>query len=448
MPPKRSPLNRNTRRHFLKQGLAAAASVAFPYIVPASALGRDGTIAPSNRITVGFIGMGKMARGHLNSFGRDKNVQVLAICDVEKGRREMAAQQTNAYYAEQAPQAGQQPSGEICTTHDDYRDLCARTDIDGVIIATPNHWHALNAVEAAKNGKDIYLEKPLARTVAEGQAIVRATRRYDRILQVGSMQRSNTAFHHACELVRNGRIGTVHTVNVNIGGPPEECYLPEEPVPEGLDWDRWLGPAPWRPYSSVLCPPTSYDGWARWRNYRDYAGGAMTDIGAHHFDIAQWGLGRDHTGPVEVIPPTEGTDERLVYVYEDGVRMYRGGAGGSGRGAAVEWIGDGGIVRVNRGQYLETVPETIQHDIIGPSEERLYRSRNHKENWLEGIRTRKECICTPEIGHHTANICHIGNIAYWLKRPLKWDPEQEEFLFDPEANRLLSRSFREPWSLS
>jgi hypothetical protein len=174
----------------------------------------------------------------------------------------------------------------------------------------------------------------------------------------------------------------------------------------------------------------------------------MTDMGAHHYDIAQWGLGMDQSGPVEVIPPGASGEERLVYVYANGVRMYHGGAGGSGEGAAVEWIGDGGTVRVNRGQYLETEPGTIALETIRPDEHRLYRSDNHKNNWLEGIRTRKECICPVEVGHHTAIVCHIGNIAYWLKRPLKWDPEGEHFVNDPEANRLLNRPMREPWILS
>lgn len=441
---KSPPRTRHSRRRFLQRSLAATAAFGFPYIIPGRALGLDGATAPSNRITVGFIGIGKMARGHLDNFLKDPGVQVLAICDVEQGRREENAHKTDTFYAERFGEG----TYKSCDVYGDYRDLCARPDIDGVIIATPNQWHALNAVEAAKNGKDIYLEKPIARTIGEGQAIVRSVRRYGRILQIGSMQRSDTAFHHACELVRNGRIGKIHTVNVNVGGPPEESYLPEEPQPEGLDWDRWLGPCPWRPYSSVLCPPTSYDGWARWRYYRDYAGGGMTDFGAHHFDIAQWGLGMDQTGPVEVIPPREGGEDRLVYVYANGIRMYHGGAGGSGRGAAVEWIGDGGVVRVNRGQYLETEPETVKLEEIGPSEVRLYRSRNHKDNWLEGIRTRRECICTPEIGHHTANVCHIGNIAYWLQRPLKWNPDGEFFVNDPEANRLLNRPMREPWILS
>jgi len=430
-----------TRRGFLMQGLAASAAVAFPYIIPGRALGLDGAIAPSNRITIGFVGMGKMARGHLGNFKSDPSVQVLAIADVERGRREEAARGVDEFYASRYGEG----SYKGCDTFGDFRELCARPDIDSVLIATPNHWHALIAVEAARNGKDIYLEKPLARTIGEGQAIVRAVRRYGRILQVGSQQRSDTAFHHACELVRNGRIGKIESVSINVGGPPEEDYLPPEPQPEGLDWDMWLGPCPWRPYSSVLCPPATYDGWAQWRNYREYAGGSMTDIGAHHYDIAQWGLGMDETGPVEIIPPGVGGEDRLVYVYANGVRMYHGGATPE---AAVEWVGEDGVVRVNRGQYLETEPETIKLEVIAPGETRLYRSRNHKDNWLEGIRTRRECICPVEIGHRSAIVCHLGNIAYWLKRPLKWNPDGEYFVNDPEANRLLNRSMREPWILS
>lgn len=194
----------------------------------------------------------------MDAFPGDSTTQVLAICDVEKGRREACAQKVNDHYANRDGQG----TNAGCDTYGDFRELCARPDIDGVVIATPNHWHALNALEAAKNGKDIYLEKPTARTIGESQAIVRAVRRYGRVLQVGSQQRSDTAFHHACELVRNGRIGKIHTVNVNLGGPPEEDYLPAEPVPEGLDWNMWLGPCPWRPYSSVLCPPATSEDWA------------------------------------------------------------------------------------------------------------------------------------------------------------------------------------------
>lgn len=430
-----------TRRGFLRRtGALAAGAAGFPYIVPASALGRDGATAPSNRITIGFIGVGKMAKGHVGSFLGDGSVQVLAVCDVERGRREGQAQRVNEHYA--ARNGG---SYTGCDHYNDFRDLCARPDIDAVVISTPNQWHALNAVEAARQGKDIYLEKPFARTVDEGKAIVKAVRRYGRILQVGSQQRSDSAFRTACEIVRNGRIGTVREVFVNIGGPPVEDFLKEDPLPEGLDWDLWLGPCPWRPYSAVLAPPESFDGWPEWRYYRPYAGGMMTDFGAHHFDIAQWGLGMDGGGPVMVTPPeNEAGGDRLTYAYANGVRMYRGGAA---RRAAVEFVGDLGRVRVNRGQHLETDPPSLQYEPFGPNDLRLYESNNHKDNWLECIRTRREPICNAEIGQSTAATCHIGNIAYWLKRPLQWDPATQTFVDDAEANRLLARPMREPWQL-
>jgi len=433
---------RTSRRGFLKRAAASAAAVAgFPYIVPGSALGLNGAVAPSNRIGAGFIGMGKMAKGHLGSFLGDADVQVLAICDVEKGRREAQAKVAEAAYADRSGGTGY--SG--VAAYNDYRELCARPDIDAVVICTPNHWHALNAVEAARAGKDIYLEKPLARTIGEGQAIVNAVRQYGRMLQTGSQQRSDATFRFAAELVRNGRIGKVQRVHVNVGGPPEEGYdLPAETAPEGLDWDLWLGPAPWRPYCSTLCPPESFDGWPQWRDYRDYAGGGMTDFGAHHYDIAQWGLGRDGSGPVEVIPPEGKAKSGLRYVYDDGVEMIHGGASGE---SGIEWIGTEGRVAVNRGQYLETDPGWLRYETFSPGEIHLYQSDNHRRNWLDCIKTRRDPICTAEIGHSTATVCHIGNIGYWLRRPLKWDPVAEQFVNDDAANRLLMRSMREPWRL-
>jgi len=431
-----------SRRGFLKRTAATAAAAAgFPYVIPGRALGLDGAVAPSNRVTIGFIGIGKMAKGHLGSFLNDRDVQVMAICDVWKNQREEQAQRAMDHYAAREETASYQGVDNYA----DYREMCARTDIDAMVIATPNQWHALGAVEAAASGKDIYLEKPLARTIGEGQAIVRAVRRYGRVLQVGSQQRSDTAFRFACELVRNGRIGKIERVHVNVGSPPVEGYdLPAEPTPEGLDWDMWLGPVPWRPYNSTVCPPASFDGWPQWRNYRDYAGGGMTDFGAHHYDIAQWGLGRDGSGPVDVIPPEAPATNGLKYIYDDGIEMIHGGGG---PGSAVEWIGTEGRVRVNRGQFLETEPASLQYETFSPRDMRLYHSDNHKRNWIDCIKTRRDPICTAEIGHSTANVCHIGNIGYWLRRTLKWDPVKEEFVNDPEANRLLMRSMREPWRL-
>ena len=423
-----------SRRTFLKHGMvAAAAAVAAPTILPSSARGAN------ERIAVGFIGMGKMARGHLNTFMRNPQVQVIAINDVETVRLEQAKKEADDFYASRSG-AGSYDGCEIIR---DYRDLCARADIDGVIISTPNHWHALQAVEAAKQGKDIYLEKPLARTIGECQAVRRAVELYGTVLQVGSQQRSDRAFRFACEMVRNGRIGEVKEVFVNVGGPPVECYLPAEPVPEGLDWDFWLGPAPWRPYHSDIAPGVDYGGWPNWRSYRDYAGGMMTDFGTHHFDIAQWGLGMDHTGPIEVEVPGSGR-ERLTYTYANGVKMYHGGAKD---GFAVEFVGTEGRVRVNRGQRLETDPDEVKEIPLRPEEERLYTSDNHQQNWLDCMRTRRPTICTAEIGTRTATVAHIGNIAYWLNRSLKWDPAAEHFVDDEEANRLISRPMRAPWRL-
>lgn len=270
-------------------------------------------------------------------------------------------------------------------------------------------------------------------------------RRYGRVFQTGSQQRSERGFRVACELVRNNRIGPVHTVHVNVGGPPIECNLPAEPVPEGLDWDFWVGPAPWRPYHSDIAPPLEFRGWPNWRVYRDFAGGMMTDWGAHHFDIAQWGLGMDESGPVEIIPPEHSDARLLTYKYANGVTMYHGG--GSGGRAGVEFIGTEGRVMVNRG-YLETDPPGLELEPLGPNEVHLYESPGHAVDWLACIRTRQRPICDVAIGSHSATVCHLGNIAYRLKRPLRWDPANWRFANDDEANRLLGRPMRSPWTLT
>lgn len=433
-----------SRRAFLRRTAAAAAGAAvFPMITPGRALGLDGAVSAGNRITVGLIGMGRMMENHIGPFLDDAECQVLALCDVERNRLEYHTARVNAHYT----RANGGGSYSACDVYGDFRALCARPDIDAVLIAVPDHWHVLIAIEALKNGKDVYLEKPLSLTINEGKALRAAVRRYGRILQTGSQQRSDTAFRTACELVRNGRIGKVREVYVNVGGPPQEDNLPGEPTPEGLDWDLWLGPRPWRPYSSVLAPPQSFRGWPEWRYHREYAGGAMTDWGAHHYDIAQWGLGRDGSGPVEIIPPSPDTPEitRLTHVYDDGVRMFHGGAAA---GAGVEFVGESGRIRVNRGQFLETEPETLKYETIGPEETRLYASADHRRNFLECVRSRREPICPVEVGHRSVTVCHLANIASWLRRPLRWDPERETFADDPEADRLLERPMRAPWQLT
>lgn len=423
-----------TRRSFLQRAAGTAAAAATLNIVPSTAWGAN------DRIGLGFVGMGKQMAGHLHVFLNRPQTQVLALCDVEAKRLAVRQGEANAFYADRTGEA----SYAGVDAYEDFRELVARPDIDAVVIATPDHWHALVALRAMEQGKDVYCEKPLTLTINEGKALVATARRYGRVFQTGSQQRSSREFRTACELVRNGRIGKVHTVHVNVGGPPVECLLPGEPVPEGLNWDFWLGPAPWRPYNSDIAPDMDYPGWPNFRAYRDYSGGMMTDWGAHHFDIAQWGLGMDGSGPVEITPPDGVAYPRLKYRYANGVTMYHGG--GQGGSAGVEFIGEEGRVMVNRG-YLETDPPELLEEPLGPEDIRLYESSSHQDNWLECIGSRGKPICHAEIGHRSVTVCHLGNIAYAIKRPLKWDPEAEAFIDDAEANRLLQRPMRAPWTI-
>jgi len=422
-----------SRRDFLRESASASiATIGFPYILPSLVIGQA---APSNRITLGFIGMGKQSQHLIRSFLNSPGTQTLAVCDVDKLKLKRAQDTVQEHYSKpnSTPYKG-------CAAYGDFRELLARDDIDAVVIATPDHWHAIIVIQAAQAGKDIYCEKPLAQTIAEARAMVNAVRRYGRIFQTGSMQRSDDKFRFACELVRNGYIGEVKTVTVGIGGPPEDKPLPAEPVPDYLDWDMWVGPAPWRPYNSDLSPHISFDGFPNWRYHSDLGGGGMTDWGAHHFDIAQWGLGMDETGPVAIIPP-DGKDYKvLTYKYANGVIMTRDNANG------ILFTGTKGRVEVNRG-YLKTWPDTLQSQQLKPEEIHLYDSKNHYTDWLDAIRKRTKPICDIETGCRSVTVCHLGNIAYRLGRPLKWDPQREVFVNDSNANRLLSRAMRSPWQL-
>jgi predicted dehydrogenase len=430
----------SNRRDFLKTTVRAAASgLAFPLIAPLSALGATKAGAPSDRIVIGFIGMGKQGSFLLRGFMNEPGTQVVALCDVDSRKLSRTMAQAEKFYADRAGTT----SYEGIRSHTDFREVLDRRDVDAVVLALPDHWHALPAVEAARLGKDIYCEKPLANSIGEARAMVTAARRYGRVFQTGSMQRSDDRFRFACELVRNGYIGQLKKVTVNIGGPPEHDYvLAPEPVPDYLDWDSWLGPAPRRPFSSVLAPPLEDDRWARWRYYWDFGGGGMTDWGAHHFDIGQWGLGMDDSGPVEIHPP-DGKDHRvLTYRYHNGVIMTREqGVNG------VLFTGSEGNVEVNRG-YLRTDPPSLVRTRLKPADLHLYQSNNHFSDFLRSIRTRSQPICHAEIGCRSVTVCHLGNIAYLLKRPLYWDPVKESFLGDEAANRLISRPYRSPWRLS
>ncbi len=424
-----------TRREILRYGVAG---LAVPTIIPSVVRGADG-VAPSERLNLALVGMGKMMWGHIGYFLNRADVQIVAICDVETIRLEKCAKLINDHYASKI---GKDYKG--LTVSRDFRELVVRPDIDAVFTACPDHWHALVSIEAMKHGKDVYCEKPLSLTIREAEAIREAAHRYGRIFQTGSQQRSDYNFRFACELVRNGAIGKLHTVRVNVGGPPGPCYLPPQEIPPTLDWDMWVGPSPMRPYNSVLCPLDDYKVFPNWRYYRDFGGGGMTDWGAHHFDIAQWGMGMDGSGPVEVLPPKAGLDGKLTYRYANGVVMTHGGASGK---AGVEFIGESGTVGVNRG-FLTADPADLLKVKWGPNDIRLYESRDHKGNWLDGIRTRRQCICTADIGCSSVTVCLLGNIAYWLDRPLQWDPAKSLFVNDPAADRLLTRAMREPWTLT
>ena len=314
----------------------------------------------------------------------------------------------------------------------------ALKNIDAVVIAVPDHWHSVIAILAARAGKDIYCEKPLSLTIKEGRAMVTESRKFKRVFQTGSMQRSWPEFRQAVELVRNKYIGDIKTIKVNVGPPPVPYDLPAEPMPDSLNWDFWLGPNSLQNYNHMLAPGPGDDFWAQWRNYREFGGGGMTDWGAHMFDIAQWALNMDASGPVMVTPP-DSSHEFLTYQYANGITMTHEPVGNQG----VTFIGSEGTIRVERGK-LETTPANLKDRIIGPNEKHVYLSENHYKDFLQAIRKRTKPVADVEIGHRTATVCNIGNIAYQLKRPLTWNPRKEEF-HDDEANKLRSRKMRSEW---
>jgi len=424
-----------TRRHFLKG--VAASSIAMPTIVPSTVFGKEGKAPPSERITIGFIGCGKMANDyHLPELLGFGDVQALAVCEVDRTRREHAKKRVEKAYSKKTEYKG-------CAAYSDFRELLARKDIDAVCIATPEHWHAIPAIEAMKTGKDVYCEKPLTLTLAEAKRCIDVARKYQRIFQTGSQQRSNVfgPFREAAEFIRSGRLGKIQTVTVGVGGPSRWCDLPGEEMEPGLDWDLWLGPAPMRPYNSILSPRGVHKHFPNWRHYREYAGGGHADMGAHHYDIAQWCLGMDESGPVEIIPPmTPNADHGVIYRYASGVVMVHGGQSGC------TFTGTRGTLHIDR-DHLSSDPETIVKKPVGPKEVHLAKSPGHHRNWIDCIRSRKRPLADVEIGARSVAICILGNLAYWHNRRLRWDPVKWEFVDDAEANRWLDRERRDPWQL-
>lgn len=413
-----------TRRGFVKQGFQAA--VAFT-IVPRFVLGR-GYLAPSDRINLGFIGTGKQSKSLVNSF--KKIAQTVAGADVDSTKLAAFQTLTQKLYAD----VSQQQTYKGFTPYSDFREMLERKDIDAIVIATPDHWHAVNAVMAANAGKHVYCEKPLAHTVGEGRAMVNAMHKNKVVLQTGSMQRSWDKFRTAVELIRNGYIGEVKEVQVSVGDPAIPFNLEGLPVPATLDWENWVGPAPMRPYHTELSPPVTQDVYPNWRNYKEYGGGILSDWGAHMFDIAQWGLDMDRSGPVKFIPPTDKTAKRgLTMIYENGIIMKHVDFG---RGWGVKFIGSKGTLNVSR-EYLDSDPANIVTATLGADAKRVYHSTDHYQDWLDCIKTGKDPICDVETGHRSSSVSALANIAYWTNRTLEWDPKNEKFKNDAEANALI-----------
>jgi len=424
------------RRQFLRQAAgASAAAVGFPYLVESSALGLAGAVAVSNRIVMGAIGVGGQGTRHVGGgiwvqgggFLSKPEVQFVAVCDVNANNRNRARDIVNKHYG-----------NNDCASYNDFRELVARGDIGAVLVATPDHWHVLTSIAAVKAGMDVYCEKPLSLTIRQARELSNTVKRYGRIFQTGTQQRSWREFRFVCELVRNGYIGEVKSITVNVGGPPQwSCNAPAEPEPEWLDWDMWLGPAPWRPYTSKIAP-------GGWMGYRDYSGGEMTNWGAHMFDTAQWAMGMDESGPVEIIPPDGGDYKVLTYKYANGTIMTRDKI--SREVPGVLFTGTEGKIEVSR-EHLITEPESLVRQKLGPDEIHLYESKNHPDNFLQCIKTRERPASDAEVGCRSITVCHLGNIAYWLKRPLRGDPEKEQFLNDAEADKMKARAMRAPWRL-
>ena len=439
-----------SRRNLLKS--AAGAALVAPFIVSASALGAGGRPAASNRIGIAHIGVGGRGGGLMSGFLGNGDVQVLAVCDVDTTRRDNAKKRVEAAYTEQAPgtYAG-------CKDYKEFREILDRPDVDGVVIATPDHWHGLLTMLAAKAGKDVYCEKPMASTIGDGRAAADAIKRYGRVFQVGSQERSTGTTRYACELVRNGRLGKIHTIRTWLptGDRHSGCTGPE-PVPEGLDYDRWLGPAPWAPYHHARLP-----GNFRW--IMDYSDGELTDRGAHTNDIALLGAGPLLVGPVEI--QGHGTflndplwDVPYVYhiefTYANGLKIIvdSGDAPGNAicsitkahRGIKFEGS-EGWVFVAVHGGALEADPPGLLKSVIGPGDIQLGRSPGHGQDWINGIKTRQPTMAPAEDGHRTASFCHLCLTACLLKRKLKWDLVTEKFIGDDEANRMILRPARAPW---
>jgi predicted dehydrogenase len=402
-----------SRRTFLK---AAGAAIAVPNIITSSALGADGRPAASERIVMAGIGMGGQGTGDLGQFLGDPRIQVVAVCDVKAANLARAKQRVDDRY-----------KSSDCKTYGDYREIVARKDIDMILCGTPDHWHAQISIDAMKSGKDVYCEKPLTLTIGEGRKMVEAARTYGRVFSSGSQRVIGDYGRLACA-ARSGRFGKILAAHADPGGPPRMFYLPGEPVPPDINWDMWLGPAPEVPYHPFRCASAYGLGGQGFRSWYDYSGGMMTDWGGHKFGAVLHGMGLDHTGPSEILPPDGKDNPYLTYVFGNGMKLI---------------VGDGTKYICEKG---EAVP---LREFKVPPGLRWYEdgATSPIQDLTNCVLTRKRPFQDVEFAHRTATVCHLGNICYQLNRKLRWDPVKEDFIGDSEASRLIDRPRRGVWQI-
>lgn len=452
--------NNLNRRSFIKKTSATAIAASLPTIVPASVFGKN---APSNRIQVGQIGCGRIARDHdMPGTMQYDTAQLVAVCDVDQNRLKDGKKLVDQYYQNKGRKADTK-------MFDNYQDLIAHKDIDAVLISTPDHWHAQPAIEAALAKKHVYLQKPTSLTVEEGRLLSDIVQKQKITLQVGTQQRSSPQFRYAAELVRNGRIGKLHTVKVGLPGDPSGPVAQTEAVPSALNFDAWLGSTPEMEYSEMLVHPKVGYGRPGWLRKEQFGAGMITGWGQHHFDSAAWGMNTEYTGPIRVEAiadfPKNGSwdvhgDFLVKAEYENGITMLTSGGYPNG----IRYEGEEGWIFVTRGAYRATASDpipvnngvksldasdpTLLESVIGPNEIHLYKSDEQHGNWLECIKSGKQPISPVEIGHRACTVCLVSHIAMKLPRQLEWNPEQERFVNDAEANALLSRTQRAPYGTS
>ena len=423
------------RRAFLKDALRIGAGAGLVPLIPAAAFGADRP-APSNRIVMVCVGVGGQGTGNMQAFLGQPDVQIVAVCDVDSSHADNAKRIVDQHYG-----------SNDCKTYGDFRDALARTDLDAMSMATPDHWHSITATTALNAGLDVYGEKPLAHCLMEGRAIADAQKKNGRVWQTGSWQRSLENFRFACELIRNGRIGKVTKIEVGLPTGSPIGHVDFKAPPPELNYDFWIGPSRWAPY----CDQRTHWNW-RWQ--LDYGGGQLMDWIGHHADIADWGMGWDNTGPISVVGtgdyPTEGiwnaaTTYHFVATYRGGIDMHVANDGNQGIRSGTKWYGENGQwVWVDRGG-LDANPKSLLNDVIGPNEIHLFRSPGHQREFLDCVRSRRLTVAPAETAHRSASIGHLGQIAMILGRKIEWDPETEHVTNDASAERMLSTPMRAPW---